>query len=108
MKRPAYAKQFRRGDVPVALVFLGAPLCWEHAKKEQRRSRFNHLVLPDLSEPKDWSLLKGLEVVLIQFTDQEPDDLKALVEQMLKSGAKAVAVRDFHDRHGHVVTYSAC
>lgn len=105
-KRPAYARQFKRQGLPIAFVFTGEPDCWQQAKQEWERGYINHLVLPDTSEPKDWSLLKGFDVILVHFNDEDPEALKSVVVQILRVGVKIVAVRDFYDHLGHVVTYN--
>lgn len=36
--------------LPILMVFVGAPGCWQHAKQEQEKGFTNHLCLPDASQ----------------------------------------------------------
>lgn len=107
-KRPPYARQFHVTGIQIACLFVGEPVCWEHARREQGAGFFNHLVLPEINDTGlyDWSLLNAQAVIVIDFNDAPSDPMMTLVKALFNHGALSVAVVNFNDPQQNVVSFN--
>ena len=107
-KPPPYSTTFHVTGLPIAFLFIGSPDCWQHCQKEQNKGFFNHLALADIADNSqyNWSLVSGLEMIVIHFGKETAEQLQRVVAELFSAGAKSVDVRDFHDPHQRVVSFS--
>ena len=106
--RPAYSNTFHVTGLPLAFLFIGSPDCWQHCQKEQNKGFFNHLALPNVDDARkyNWSLVSGLEMIVIHFGKETAEQLQRVVAELFSAGAKSVNVRDLKDPQRNVVTFS--
>lgn len=91
--------------LPLLLVFVGAPLCFEHARAEQEKGFINHVVLPDARRATryDWPTA-GLMVIVILFCRYDQAIEEQLVATLLADGPVDVSVRIWLSTH--VIEYT--
>lgn len=80
--------------LPLLFVFVGAPDCFEHARRQRNNGFFNHVTLPDAADHQryQWPTC-NLMVVVILFNDYSDALEKELLAALLADKPAELAVR---------------
>ena len=91
--------------LPLLFVFVGAPLCFEHASFQQEAGFSNHVILPDarMVTRYDWPTA-GLMVIVILFCRYDQAIEEQLVATLLVDQPVDVTVRIWPTTH--VIRYT--
>lgn len=69
MKTPPFAKALVIPEYPLIYLFVGAPYCWECARREQEKGFHHFLCLPSADQVADYHWpVADCYVVVIVFT----------------------------------------
>lgn len=91
--------------LPLLFIFVGAPLCYEHARAEQQKGFTNHVVLPDARTVTrfHWPTA-DLMIIVILFCRYDQAIEQQLVAILLADRPVEVSVRFWPDTH--VIEYT--
>lgn len=84
--------------LPLLFVFVGAPLCFDHARQQKNHGFTNHVSLSDASDaPRYQWPTRGLMLVVVLFNEYDTSTECALVTALLADEPKELAIRYWPD-----------
>ena len=103
MKRltlPPYGKRLQVSQtISLVMIYIGTPYGWNAVKRDQQEGIFNGLVLPRIGEVNKYIWpVANCNIVAIDYTIASPEESLVFIKAMAKSGAKAMAFRQFPEQ----------
>lgn len=79
------------------MLYIGAPYCWQAAKRDQEAGLINHLVLPDISEVSRYKWpLADCQVVAIDFGISKQTETECLIFTLAEANVAEISVRQIN------------